>query len=289
MDLSINGKTRLAGVIGNPIAHTLSPAMHNSAFKACGINAVYLPLGVPEAGLKSLVEALLALNALGANVTVPYKEKVMPHLNETSEGAQKIGAVNTLVFKSDRIQGHNTDAVGFNRCLQAEHFPIPGKRAVLLGAGGAGRAVAFALLDAVAASLAAADIDRHRVDRLALDMKNTGEAKVFAVTPNSEELRAALQTADLVINATPLGLKPQDPLPVERDWLPAGRCVMDLVYGAGVTPFLAAARAKGNHVIRGWQMLLHQGAAAFELWTEQEPPEAEMKSALLQAGNIRED
>lgn len=289
MDQTINGKTRLAGVIGNPISHTLSPAMHNAAFKVLGLDAVYVPLGVPETGLKPLLETLLALQALGANVTVPYKEKVMPLLHACSPNAEKIGAVNTLVFEGERILGHNTDAVGFGMCLEAAKFSVAGKQAVLLGGGGAGRAVAFALLDAGVRTLAVAEIDREKVARLALDFKAVGSGEVRAVMPSSEELRAALQDADLIVHATPLGLKPQDPLPVAQAWLPAGRCVMDLVYSAGDTPFLAAARAQGNQVIRGWQMLLNQGAAAFKLWTGQEPPLAAMKKALLQAGGIREE
>jgi shikimate dehydrogenase len=290
MDFSINGKTRLAGVIGNPITHTLSPAMHNAAFQTLGIAAVYVPLGVPEAGLIPLIETLQSLKALGANVTVPYKEKVFAWLgrDHCSDNANKIGAVNTLIFKDGEIFGHNTDSLGFSLCLHEAGFLIPGNRAVLLGGGGAARAVAFPLLNTQIRSLAVSEIDRERVDRMALDLKDAGEAQVLAMAPHSAELRAALQEADLIINATPLGLKLQDPLPVDQAWLPSGRCVMDLVYGAGDTPFLAAARAKGNKVIPGWQMLLHQGAAAFELWTNQPAPLAEMKKALLRAGGIQE-
>jgi shikimate dehydrogenase len=289
MDFAINGKTRLAGVIGDPITHTLSPSMHNAAFRALGLDAVYLPLGVPASGLQPLLESLAALNALGANVTVPYKEKVIPFLHACRDNAKKIGAVNTLTIEHGRLTGHNTDAAGFSMSLEQNGFEVRNRQAVLLGGGGAGRAVAYALLDAKVRTLAVADLDRERVERLALDFRSVGEGKIYSVTPHSEELRAALQEADLVVNATPLGLKPQDPLPAARDWLPSGRCIMDLVYGAGDTPFLAAARERGNQIVRGWQMLLNQGAAAFKLWTGQEPPLAEMKKALLLAGGIREE
>jgi shikimate dehydrogenase len=285
--LSVTGSTRLAGVIGWPIKHTLSPAMHNAAFAHLGLDAVYLPLGVPGTALQPLIATLQSLNALGANVTIPYKEKVIPFLSGLSEGAEKIGAVNTLVFEKDRILGHNTDAMGFIMSLEGQ-IQLPGKRVVLLGGGGGGRAVAYALLQAGVGSLTIMDLDQGRIEKLAADFRQVGAGTIQTAAPGAETLKTALAQADLVVNATPLGLKPGDPLPVQESWMPAGRCAMDLVYGHGDTPFMTAARKKENRVVPGWQMLLNQGVAAFQLWTRMDPPVAVMKQALLEAGGLKE-
>jgi len=284
--IPISGTTRLAGVIGCPIQHTLSPAMHNAAFKALGLDAVYLPLGVPEQGLAPLLASLRSLSALGANVTVPYKEAVVPLLDECSIAAQRIGAVNTIVFAHGRLIGHNTDGPGFLASLK-DRLTLKGKQVVLVGGGGAGRAVAVTLAEAGVRHLVVADVNQVKMEKLVEDLGRLGARSVRPVAPQSDALQMELEQADLVVNATPLGLKPGDPLPVPETWLPRGKCVMDLVYGKGPTRFLQAAARRRNQVVPGWLMLLHQGALAFRLWTRKNPPVAVMRRALIQAGGIK--
>ena len=281
--LAITGTTRIAGVVGNPIAHTLSPVMHNAAFAALGIDAVYLPFGVVPGGLGNLLRVLSTVGALGLNVTIPYKQAVLRFLDELAPSARRIGAVNTVVFARGRRIGHNTDGYG---CLASLRPVCPprGRRAVLLGAGGAGRAVAVALLDAGLAQLTLVEPEVAARRRLQDHLQHLGHTAVTALSPGTVEVRARLAEARLVINATPLGLRPMDPLPIPAAWLPHRACVLDLVYGHGPTRWLRAARRRGCVTVPGWHMLLHQGAESFRLWTGRPAPLSVMRAALLAAG-----
>lgn len=279
----INGATRLAGIVGWPVAHTLSPALHNAAFRFHRINAVYVPLGVPREGLRPLLRSLQTVGALGVNVTVPYKEAVIPLLDRCAPSAAVIGAVNTVVFEKNRLVGHNTDGLGFMASL-GEVLAPRGQHAVLLGAGGAGRAVAISLALAGVKRICLAEPDARRRQRLVRDVKKAGLVSVAGVAPNSPALRRELAECRLLVQASPLGLRERDPLPLPAAWMPAGICVMDLVYGKKLTPFLTLARGRGNRIIPGWKMLLHQGAESFRLWTKKKPPLDVMRQALLTAG-----
>jgi shikimate dehydrogenase len=282
----VSGTTRVAGVIGWPIEHTLSPAMQNCAFQHYGLDAIYIPLGVPRQGLSSLLKSLQALNAWGVNVTIPYKEAVMTSLDSLAPSASDIGAVNTIVFKQGKMIGHNTDGHGFLESLKGSIQPRA-KQALLLGGGGAGRAVAFSLAKAKVQCLTIVDVDQKRLNTLIRDIKKTGFSQVFGIRPGIAALQAKTKTADLVINATPLGLKKSDSLPIPAAWIPKGRCVMDLVYGKQLTPFLQVAKKKGNVLIPGWKMLLLQGAESFRLWTNKQPPIPKMQAALIAAGELK--
>lgn len=286
MKIPISGKTKLAGVIGWPIGHTLSPAMHNAAFAALGMDAVYLPLGVPDpARLKEVVKGLQAVRALGVNVTIPYKQAVMNCVDELSPEAGQIGAVNTLVFRDQKIIGCNTDGLGFLKSLPARP-PLRGKNAVLLGSGGGGRAVAVSLVLAGVAQLSVSEPEPRRRNSLIRHLRALGCPGARGVLPDSPELQSALREADLLVNATPLGLKPGDPLPLPEAWMPEKRCAMDLVYGRSTTRFLKLAARRGNRIVPGWRMLLHQGAEAFRLWTGRQPPVEVMERALRKAGGM---
>lgn len=287
VELRITGNTRIAGVIGWPVSHTLSPAMHNAAFAARGINAAYLPLRIQPRFLKRLLATLRDLGALGVNVTIPYKEKVVSLVDECVSEAVDIGAVNTIVFKKERLIGYNTDGLGFLASLKGRFKPRE-KNAVLLGGGGAGRAVAVSLVKAGVAHLTISDPDELRLRRLIADLHSLGCRNVRGVRPAAPELQEYLQEAGLLVNATPLGLKPEDPLPLPRAWMPRGICVMDLVYGRKLTDFLKIAQQQGNQVIPGWQMLLNQGIESFRLWTGKKPPLEIMRRALIKAGGLKD-
>jgi shikimate dehydrogenase len=284
MEFSISGKTRLAGVIGNPIAHTLSPAMHNAAFKALGIDAVYVPLGVPEAGLKRLLQTLTDINSLGVNITIPYKQLALNYVDECSPDAERIGAINTIVFHGVKRVGYNTDALGFLAALKGAGVQLRKRRAVLLGAGGAGRAVAVSLLQGGVAQLTISEPQAGLRRRLLTHLKKIGYTEVLGVEPNSTILRERSLAAHLIINASPLGLKPADPLPLPAAWIPVQQSVMDLVYGHGPTSFIRAAQRRGARTVPGWHMLLYQAAASFQLWTGRKPSIAVMRRALQRAG-----
>jgi len=267
MNGDINGKPRLAGLIGDPVAHTLSPAMHNAAFKALGIDAVYMPLPCPASGVKRLLWALADLGVLGVNVTIPHKQLAMACMDECSPEAERIGAVNTVVFQGKKRIGHNTDGMGFIAALKEAGLAVRGRRAVLLGAGGAGRAVAVSLLQAGVAQLTLCEPQASARRRMLAHLKKNGYTQVMGVEPGTTALREQSLASHLVVNASPLGLKPTDPLPLAADWIPAGQAVMDLVYGHGPTAFLQAAKRRRAVTVPGWHMLLYQGVEAFRLWT----------------------
>lgn len=279
----ISGSTRLAGVLGWPITHTLSPVMHNAAFRALGLDAVYLPLGVRPRGFVRLVRSLAEVGALGVNVTLPHKERAFALCEKRTVEAERIGAVNTLVFRQGRVLGDNTDGRGLLHSLRGR-VRLRGARALVLGCGGAGRAVAVSLAGAGTGSLTLVDVSPARRRRVAAVAERAGGAAVKVLGPEDRRLAAAAAEADLVVNATPLGWRPSDPLPLPPRLLSPRTCVMDLVYGRGPTRWLGAARRRGCRTVAGWEMLLHQGALSFALWTGRKAPIAVMRRALLQAG-----
>lgn len=285
---AITGRTRLAGVVGWPIEHTLSPAMQNAAFQHCGLPAAYLPLGVPPDGLADFCRGWRRLRPVGFNVTVPHKEAIIGNLDGLAPSAKALGAVNTVVCRGrGRWIGHNTDGYGFLASLTGIFSPR-GRRVVLLGGGGAGRAVAFSLAQAGAARLTLSEPDAGRRRRLIEDLRRRGFTAVAAANPGSADLRDSLKQCGLLVQASPLGLRPRDPLPLPAAWMPRGICVYDLVYGSRLTPFLRLARSRKNRVIPGWKMLLWQGAEAFKLWTGKKPPVEIMRAALISAGGLKE-
>lgn len=284
---TVTGRTRLAMVLGYPIGHSLSPAMHNAAFAATGLEAVYLPWAVPPAGLAEAVGALRRIeNLLGANVTVPHKEAILPLVDEVEAGALRFGAINTLVVRDGRLVGHNTDAEGFAVALREEgSFDPEGRSALILGAGGGARAVAFALADGGVARLAILNRGPRRAEDLAQQVRASRpglEVKAWALHDSSGPARF-LGRCDLVVNCTPVGLRAEDPPLVPGFPLAGGCLVCDLIYNPPETPLLRRAREAGCRCLNGLGMLLYQGAAAFELWTGLRAPVAAMRRALGEA------
>jgi shikimate dehydrogenase len=267
----IDGGTRVAGIIGWPVEHSLSPAMHNAAFAALGLNWAYVAFPVPPDRVGEAIAGLAAAGCGGLNATIPHKVAALRAASAASEAAIAIGAANTLVPDGDGgFRADNTDAEGFLRALDEQApLDLEGAEALVLGGGGAGRAVVHALRSRGAVVRVA--------NRTAARAAELGDPVPFA----PRALDAAAGRAALVVNATSLGLEGGDPPPeLPLAALGPGQVVADVVYRPGGTPWLAAAGGRGARTVDGLGMLLHQGAAAFAQWTGREPPLAVMRAAL---------
>ena len=273
----VGGATHITGVIGWPVAHSLSPAMHNAAFAALGLDWAYVPLPVARGAMRAAAGGLVALGLRGANVTMPHKTESAELADELSEDANRLQAVNTFVVMGDRLYGHNTDAPGFDRFLRHDAgFDPRGRTALVLGAGGAARAVARALGVAGAASLRVAVREPSRAAGLLSAIEDTGlEAEVVPFDD------AGGKRVDLVVNATPLGADGLTcpPLPVLDEHV----LVVDLLYRPTQTPMQAVARSAGAEVFGGLGLLLHQAALSFELLTGTPAPLDVMSAAAITA------
>ena len=262
--------TRRAGIFGYPLEHSISPYFQQAAFDHCGLDVRYEAWPVPPDGLGREVERLRGVDYLGANVTVPHKERVGQYLDELDPVAKAIGAVNTVVRSGSRLIGHNTDAHGFMEALRCEaKFDPRGRSIVLLGAGGAARAVVHALADAGVASLTIANRTLARAETLAGDLA-TRVATVEVVPMEEAALARACERVDLIVNATSLGMRhgpAETKTPLNAGAIPARSLVYDLVYNPAKTPLLAEAKVAGARTLGGLPMLVYQGAAAFVLWT----------------------
>ncbi|KAA3664871.1 MAG: shikimate dehydrogenase [Chloroflexi bacterium] len=297
--LPIDGKTQLIGLFGWPLSHTFSPAMHNAAAAAAGLNWVYVPLPVHPDDVETAVSALPALNFRGVNITVPHKQAVMPFLDEIETGAEAIGAVNTIVVerginnqqstinnqqltRKARLVGYNTDWSGFLVDLESVGVDVAGRDCLILGAGGSARAVAYGLATKGA-----------RVMLLARRVAQAEEvvARLRPFFPNGRLQAESLanladsvqrQDAPLIVNSTPLGMSPHvDGSPWPKDLpFPKGTFVYDLIYNPQQTKLMQQAQTAGCQAENGLGMLVHQGATAFHLWTGQQPDTKIMRKAI---------
>ena len=275
----ISGRTKIYGIFGYPIEHTFSPGMHNAAFKKLGMDACYIPFAVHPDTLATAVRSILPLQLQGLNVTIPHKESVIPLMDELSEEARHIGAMNTIEVKEGRLIGHSTDGRGFLRSLREDAgFSPEGKKFLIVGAGGAGRAIGFSLALAGAGRISFRDVEHDRAAVLVRDIREKTGAQVHNLTEVSVEEHAA--DADCLINATPLGLQNSDPLPLQKDYISKKHLVCDLVYNPPETKLLKAAKSRGAGSVHGLGMLLYQGVIALEIWTGGKAPVTVMKNAL---------
>ena len=272
--MHINGATKIVGVLGWPVSHSLSPAMHNAAFAALQLNWVYIPLPLAPEHIGSAVSSLQALNFVGANVTIPHKQGVMRYLDQIDAGARAIGAVNTIVVRPDGVYGYNTDEFGFLQSLLEAGFDPQGARCLVLGAGGAARATAFSLANAGASAIAVYNRTVERAAFLVDDLHAMfNQTKFSFESLSNQSLEAAGQSFDLVVNTTSVGMTPRSETTPWPEDIPLPQAVIcDLVYNPPKTHFLSQAEASGLKTIDGVGMLVHQGARAFEIWTEQRPP-----------------
>ncbi len=276
--------TSRVGIIGYPLGHSISPAFQQAAFDELEIDAHYETWATPPDELGERVESLRADDVLGANVTVPHKQAVMPLLDEILPVAESIGAVNTVINREGFLIGANTDAGGFTRSLEQEaRFTAARKRALIVGAGGAARAVAFGLVWEGVSELVFVNRTPERASELARDVSEATATETrgggFGDLSNGGGF-------DLIVNCTSMGMaggpEPNGVPPVE-DLLRRGVLVCDLVYNPRETPLLVLARERGARVLGGIGMLVYQGAASFEFWTDREPPEDIMYAAALKA------
>jgi len=275
--------TRLFGVIGHPITHSLSPAMHAAALRAMRLDALYTPFDVPPRSLPPILRALTLAGVEGLNVTVPLKEAVLPLLDAVDPTARAVGAVNTIVIRHRRMVGYNTDGVGFARAVKEMGRSTGAGRTVLLGAGGAARAVAWELTRPRRAHLTIANRHLERAQRLArwLSLVRPG-ARVRAVSLRD----VRVEDADLLVNATTVGMRAGDHCPIDPSMLQRRTAVYDLVYHRD-TSLVRAARRRGCVAAGGLSMLLYQGAESLQLWLHRSPPLEVMRTALQNARGVR--
>ena len=283
--LGINGETRLYGILGHPVASSLSPAMHNAAFAALGINGAYVPFPTHPEQLKTAVKGLTQAGVAGFNLTVPHKQTILPLLDEITPLAQTIGAVNTVRVDDGRLSGTNTDGDGLLRGLKEDLDWSPeGQRVLLLGAGGAARGIAFALL---AAGVARLDIaNRTAATALSLASDCAGqypeESPVISGLAMDQIIQAQPgEGYSLVINSTSVGMG-DGKSPIDLAGLQVRGSVADIVYTPLETPLLKQAKELGIPITNGLGMLLHQGWLAFQFWTGMEPPLEVMRNALME-------
>lgn len=281
--MKIDGYTRLAAVVANPIKHSISPFIHNTAFEATSTNGVYLAWEVKGTDLAETVANIRRYQMFGINLSMPYKEQVIPYLDELSEEARLIGAVNTVVNREGTLIGYNTDGKGFFKSLPS--FKISGKRMVLLGAGGAAKAIlAQAILDGVSqfsVFVRSASMGKTKSYLEKLQHETGFRVDLFALE-DAQELQENIRKAELLVNATSVGMDGASlPIPTSIV-LPEKLLVADVIYQPFETPFLKWARSQGNHAVNGLGMLLYQAAESFQLWTGKEMPTDQIWELLKQ-------
>ncbi len=279
----VTGKTAVYGVFGDPVAHSLSPLMHNAAFNNCAIDATYVPFHVTSDKLAAAVAALKVLAIKGVNVTIPHKEAIIPLLDEVDPQALQIGAVNTVVNNNGRLTGYNTDCSGFIRSAQKElGFSPAGKQVLLLGAGGACRAAVQALLSAGVQRITVANRHLPRAVDLVAGFQSGGtQQELIAVPYSSADFSSAVIHADLLVNTTSVGLHGEflDFLPLEN--IKGSALIYDMVYSKAGTALVHAVRSRGLSGIDGLSLLAAQGEDAFFIWTGMRLPDGFMRQQLV--------
>jgi shikimate dehydrogenase len=275
--MEINPKTKIYGLVGHPLEHTASPAIHNAAFRALGLNAVYLVFDIEPTMFEDAIKGLKALKVCGFNVTIPYKERIIPLLTHLDQSAARVGAVNTVKLDGVSLIGYNTDVAGFLAPLLELNLKLNEITALILGAGGAAKACVRALLDAGCRELIV--LNRSLERALNLSKQHGNKLKVGPL--NEESLKEVLSRATLVVNTTPVGMYPNvDESIIPRALLRSDLIVYDLVYRPPQTKLLKEAKEVGATTIPGYKMLLEQAAESFRIWTGLEPPKEAMLKAL---------
>jgi len=271
----------LCGVIGDPIEHSLSPAIQNAAFNHLKLDFVFLAFRVKPPELEDVVRGMRGLGIHGLNVTMPHKKAVTAFLDELDPTAKFLCAVNTILNDNGRLRGFNTDGVGASKALQENGITLSGKKVLLLGAGGAAKAIAFQLAQE-ADELVLLNRTPEKATELAESLNQALGKEVMGAKLSSKILQNNLQTSDVLVNATSVGMYPNsNQSPVAREWLKPDLTVMDIVYNPVETKLARDAKAAGARVVSGVEMLVHQGAASFEIWTGCKAPVEGMRKAAL--------
>lgn len=277
--MHVSGETQIVGIVGHGIDYTLSPAMHNAAFESLGIDWLYIPLRVSPGELEPAVLGLKALGFRGFNVTIPYKVEITGYMDELRGAAEKLASVNTVVCDGDRLLGYNTDVDGFRTCLAEEGVKPAGSSVLLVGAGGAARAVALTLAEQGATRICVMNRSRDRAVELAALLKRATPATEISLRTFDSEGSRVLGECGIVVNCTPLAGSDASELPLDYGDFTAEKWAIDLKYSSRGTAFMKAASARGAKTVDGGGMLLHQAAASFALWTGHAAPLQEMQEA----------
>jgi shikimate dehydrogenase len=260
----------------------MSPVMQNAAFEYCSMNRIYIPVEVKPENLETVVRGISKMNFDGFNVTIPHKIEIMKYLDETDEYARCIGAVNTVKIKDGRLKGYNTDGIGFLRSFQeSTGDSIEGKSVLIMGSGGASRAVSMTLALNKAKKMYICNRTFDKASNLADDIKKQTGIQCEAVTFDPEEIKKALQDTDVLINTTSVGMSPNmEESPLDKSFLDKRLTVCDIVYNPRKTRLLKDAEEKGCRIVEGLPMLVYQGAEAFEIWTDVKAPSDVMFEAV---------
>jgi len=279
----LRGTTKLVGVIGFPIEHSLSPPMHNAAFAELGMDWAYVAYRVEPARVPEAIRGIVALGMVGLNVTIPHKQAAAELVDELDPAARALHSVNTIHNLSGMLKGYSTDGPGFVRSVEETGARLQGKAVTLIGAGGSARAVAYALVSAGVGSLTVAARRPQKAEEVAAMVTEHTGRSVAVVDLNSPSARETVLRSDILVDSTSVGMHPNVDVPpvIPADWMHAGQLVCDLTYNPRETCLLKAARAAGAETLDGTGMLVHQGAIAFEIWTGVKAPVETMREALL--------
>jgi shikimate dehydrogenase len=285
--MGISGKTKICGVIGDPIAHTLSPTIQNSAFRHLNLDFIFLAFKVKTEELETSIKAVRALGIRGLNVTMPHKTEVINYLDEIDKTSRFLNSANTIVNTESRLLGYSTDGIGAIKALIANGVELASCNVLLLGAGGAGRAIALSLVEEIS-KLVILNRDYKKAKKLESDLNLKFKKNISAESLSTASLTSNLRDSDVLINATNVGMISNQKLSiVDSNLLTPNLTVMDIVYNPLETKLLADAREVGAKTINGIDMLIYQGAASFELWTGKKAPVDVMKNAALkQISNV---
>jgi shikimate dehydrogenase len=281
--VKIDGKSRVCAVIGNPVEHSLSPALHNAAFAEKKLNLCYVAFRVED--LAAAMAGVKGLNLLGLSVTIPHKVAILPYLDEVEETARRIGSVNTVLNREGRLIGYNSDGMGAVRALQEADIPLAGKKITILGSGGAARAISFTLGKEVALKemmLLGIEVEECRL--LAEDLEKAVPFPVGWEPMTPETLSRHIPDSDGIIHCTPVGMSPHpDQSILDRQLFRSGQFVFDIVYNPLKTRLLEEAESEGCRIVRGVEMFIHQAVFQFELWTGQAAPVDRMRRVVMEA------
>ncbi|MDH5701312.1 MAG: shikimate dehydrogenase [Candidatus Bathyarchaeota archaeon] len=279
--MKISGKTRVCGIIGDPVEHSLSPVMHNAAFEELNLDFVYVAFRVRREELGEAIIGARSLNLHGLNVTMPHKNAAMKYLDEIDSTARSIGAVNTILNKEGRLIGYNTDGIGALKALKENGITPKGKKLLLLGAGGAGKAIAFHAAQE-AEELVILNRTPQKAKKLAEALRKESNKKINGNAFSIEIMKKELRDADILVNATSVGMHPDvNQSLVSPSLLKPDLCVMDIIYNPLETKLAKDAKAVGAKVVPGIEMLAYQGAASFKIWTNHPAPVKVMKQTAL--------
>jgi len=276
---SISGKTALYGVIGDPVDHSLSPAIQNAAFQAQGLDAVYVPFHVKPGTLKSAIQGLRALGVRGFNVTLPHKIPVMRFLDELDRKASEMGSVNTVANRNGILYGYSTDGLGALKALGEAGVGIDGKTVLLLGAGGSARALAYAFAPQVK-SMRIINRTFSRAKQLERRLRAKFPKDIASAQLSRKSLSRYIEEADVIVNASSMGMDGKADPPITEKSLRASQCVFELVYRPQETRLLREAKLAGARTVNGLDQLVHQAACSFELWFGRQAPLHEMRRAI---------